>query len=155
MSWENLFMSYANNKGADQPVHLHSLISTFLVHCLDSKISLLSFFAISWLSLVCVAEQAGLNVSCCKRLKTGFLVTWFISWMKCSVRSSTSLNILNRRFILQIKTLDILMLHIWSSQNIIWWLDRNDCFEYKFYHSSLIILSLACSNMKATRVSFW
>ena len=23
---------FANNKGADQPVHLHSLISTFVVH---------------------------------------------------------------------------------------------------------------------------
>ena len=33
-------MSYANNKGADQPVHLRSLISAFVVHCLDSIISL-------------------------------------------------------------------------------------------------------------------
>ena len=35
MSWENLFMPYANNKGADQPAHLHSLISTFVVHYID------------------------------------------------------------------------------------------------------------------------
>ena len=41
MSWENLFMPYANNKGADQPVHPHSLISTFIVCCLDSRIPLL------------------------------------------------------------------------------------------------------------------
>ena len=27
---------YANNKGADQPVHLRSLISAFVVRCLDS-----------------------------------------------------------------------------------------------------------------------
>ena len=33
---------YANNKGADQPVHLHRLISTFVVRCLDSIISLVS-----------------------------------------------------------------------------------------------------------------
>ena len=33
MSRENLFMPYANNKGADEP---HSLISAFVVHCLDS-----------------------------------------------------------------------------------------------------------------------
>ena len=33
-SWENLFLPYANNKGADQPVHLHSLISAFTVCCL-------------------------------------------------------------------------------------------------------------------------
>ena len=32
-------MSYANNKGADQPAHLHSLISVFVVRCLDSIIS--------------------------------------------------------------------------------------------------------------------
>ena len=31
MSWENLFLSYANNKGADQPAHLCSLISAFVV----------------------------------------------------------------------------------------------------------------------------
>ena len=49
-SWEILFMPYANNKGADEPapVHLRSLISTFVVHCLDSIISLVSVFAISW-----------------------------------------------------------------------------------------------------------
>ena len=29
-------MPYVNNKGADQPAHLCSLISTFVVHCLDS-----------------------------------------------------------------------------------------------------------------------
>ena len=27
---------YANNNGADQPAHLHSLICAFIVHCLDS-----------------------------------------------------------------------------------------------------------------------
>ena len=33
-------MSYANNKGADQPAHPRSLISAFVVRCLDSIISL-------------------------------------------------------------------------------------------------------------------
>ena len=37
-SWENLFEPYANNKGADQPAHSRSLISTFVVHYLDSII---------------------------------------------------------------------------------------------------------------------
>ena len=41
-SWENLFMPYANNKGADQPVHPRSLISAFVVRCLDSIIPLLA-----------------------------------------------------------------------------------------------------------------
>ena len=30
------FMPYVNNKGADQPAHPRSLISTFVVRCLDS-----------------------------------------------------------------------------------------------------------------------
>ena len=33
-------MSYANNKGTDQPPHPCSLISAFVVRCLDSIISL-------------------------------------------------------------------------------------------------------------------
>ena len=46
-SWENLSVQYANNKSADQPAHPHSLISTFVVHCLDSIISLVSVSKIS------------------------------------------------------------------------------------------------------------
>ena len=57
------FMPYANNKGADQPAHPHSLISTFVVHCLDSIIFLTSIFAISLLSLGSVADQAGLSLT--------------------------------------------------------------------------------------------
>ena len=38
---EKMFlMSYANNKGADQPAHPRSLISAFIVRCLDSIIYL-------------------------------------------------------------------------------------------------------------------
>ena len=41
-------MSYANNKGADQPAHLRrSLISAFVVRCLDSIMSLDSIAEIS------------------------------------------------------------------------------------------------------------
>ena len=40
-------MSYANNKGADQPAHPRSLISAFVVRCLDSIISLESTAEIS------------------------------------------------------------------------------------------------------------
>ena len=46
-SWENLFMPYANNKGADQPAYPCSLISTFVVRCLDSIIPLLAIAEIS------------------------------------------------------------------------------------------------------------
>ena len=35
-------MSYANSKGADQPANQRSLISTFVVRCLDSMICILA-----------------------------------------------------------------------------------------------------------------
>ena len=41
------FMSYANNKGADQPAQPRRLISTFVIRCLDSVISLDSISEIS------------------------------------------------------------------------------------------------------------
>ena len=40
-------MSYANNKGTDQPAHPRSLISAFVVRCLDSIIFLDSIAEIS------------------------------------------------------------------------------------------------------------
>ena len=40
-------MSYANNKGADQPAHPRSLISAFVFRCLDSIIALDSIAEIS------------------------------------------------------------------------------------------------------------
>ena len=42
-----MMMSYANNKGADQPAHPRSLISAFVVRSLDSIISLDSIAEIS------------------------------------------------------------------------------------------------------------
>ena len=72
-SWENLFMPYGNNKGADQPVHSHSLISTFAVHCLGSIIPILAIGKISRLYLISVAEQASLSLTGSDTLKTGFL----------------------------------------------------------------------------------
>ena len=53
-------MSYANNKGTDQPAHPRSLISAFVVCCLDSIISLDSISEISRLQLPSVAAQARL-----------------------------------------------------------------------------------------------
>ena len=45
--------AYANNKDADQPAHQRRLISVFVIHCLDSIISLVSIPKISnlWPSL--------------------------------------------------------------------------------------------------------
>ena len=71
-------MQYANNKGAVQPAHPRSLISTFIVRCLDSTISLISMSEISGLLLVSAAEQAGLGLTKWQTLKTGFLKMWLI-----------------------------------------------------------------------------
>ena len=72
----NLFMPHVNNKGADQPAHPRSLISTFAVRCIDSIIPLVSIADISIPYLVSVAEQAGLSLTWSETPKTGFLVTW-------------------------------------------------------------------------------
>ena len=51
------------DKGADQPAHSRSLISAFVVRCLDSVMSLVSVTKISSLMLASVAEQAGLSLT--------------------------------------------------------------------------------------------
>ena len=43
---ENLILSQANNKGADQPAHVRSLISAFVVHFLKSIIAKLASYKI-------------------------------------------------------------------------------------------------------------
>ena len=48
-------LPYANNTGADQPVHPPSLISAFVVRCLDSIIPIASISEISSLYLASVA----------------------------------------------------------------------------------------------------
>ena len=55
-------MPHANNKGADQPAHSRSLISTFVVRCLDSMICILAICKVSRFQLASVSEQAGLNL---------------------------------------------------------------------------------------------
>ena len=44
---EKTCLWHANNKGADQPAHSRSLISAFVVRCLDSIIPLLALAKIS------------------------------------------------------------------------------------------------------------
>ena len=58
-------MPYANNKGADQPLHLRRLISAIAVRCLASIIHLVSVSEIS--SLCNLSSVAELN-------KTGFIL---------------------------------------------------------------------------------
>ena len=70
-----VFGMVANNKGADQPVHLCSLISAFAIHVLESILSRLNISEISTFLLVFVAEQAGLILTSSETPKTGFLPT--------------------------------------------------------------------------------
>ena len=56
-------LPYVNNKGADQPAHPHSLISTFVFHCLDSIRHLLAITEITRFQLVSVAGHAGLSLT--------------------------------------------------------------------------------------------
>ena len=74
-------MPYANNKGADQPAHSRSLISVFVVRCLDSKIALVSISEISSLCLASLAAQAGLCLTRSQTPKTGFLVTRLVYFL--------------------------------------------------------------------------
>ena len=69
-------LPYANNKAADQPAHSRSLISAFVVRCLDSIKPSLAIAEISRFYIVASAEQAGLNLNWPQNPKTGFLVTW-------------------------------------------------------------------------------
>ena len=55
-----------------------SLISAFVVRCLDSIIPLGSISKISSLQLASVTEQAGLSLAWSRTPKTGFLVTRLI-----------------------------------------------------------------------------
>ena len=71
---KNLTLLHMNNKGADQPVYAHSLISTFVIHFLESRTPLVTCkFLIFY--IVSAAEVAGLNLSWLQTLKTGFLVS--------------------------------------------------------------------------------
>ena len=68
-------MLYSHSKGADQPAHPRSLISAFVVCCLDSIIPLLSISEISSLYLASLETQAGLCLTWSQTPKTGFLAT--------------------------------------------------------------------------------
>ena len=70
---ENLSSGFANNTGADQPPHLLSLISAFVVLLLESI-----YLAISEIPIfkqVSVAGHVGLSMTWSEPPKTGFLAT--------------------------------------------------------------------------------
>ena len=75
-------MTYTNNNGADQPAHPSSLISTFVVRCLDSIIHLVSISELASLYIASLTAQAGLSLTWSKTPNTGFLVTRLISFVE-------------------------------------------------------------------------
>ena len=72
-------MPHANNKGADQLAHPCSLISIFVVCCVDSIIPPVSVSEISSLHLTPEAEQADLSLPWWQTPKTGFLMIGLLS----------------------------------------------------------------------------
>ena len=71
-------MPCASNKGADQPAHPRSLVSAFVVPCLDSIIPILAASSISRLYLVTVAEHTGLSLTWSQIPEDTFRVMWLI-----------------------------------------------------------------------------
>ena len=66
---------FANNTGADQPAHPHSLISAFVIPFLKHIICKLATGEISIFQLISVAEETGLKLALAETLKIGFLAT--------------------------------------------------------------------------------
>ena len=64
-------LPYANNNDADQPAHPRSLISAFVVRCLD----IIPLLAKSKISSLYLASVAGLSLTWSQTPQTGFLLT--------------------------------------------------------------------------------
>ena len=86
-------MSYANNKGADQPAHPRSLISAFVVRCYDSIISLDSIADISTLPSFCgctgrfVSGLVGNSRRHVLSCRGSFVfLSRLVSWAGCGIR---------------------------------------------------------------------
>ena len=72
VSWENLYTPYMNNKDADQPGHVRSLISTYNVRCPNSIIPVGAVSVIPRLYLASVDGQAGLILTWSQTSKDRF-----------------------------------------------------------------------------------
>ena len=62
-SWEKLFVPYANNKDVDQTAHPRSLISVFVIRCLDSIVALFLYIIRNFKPLASFFGWAGQFVS--------------------------------------------------------------------------------------------
>ena len=75
---EKTYLRGANNTGADHPAHRRSLVSTFVIHSVESIICKLATGEISIFWLVPVAEKTGLKLALSETPKTGFVATRLI-----------------------------------------------------------------------------
>ena len=64
---------FANNKGAEQPAHLRSLISAFVIRLLESIISKHATSQVLIFELIYVAEETGLSLALSETSKVGFV----------------------------------------------------------------------------------
>ena len=64
---------FGNNRGVDQPVHLRSLISTFVIRLFESIISRLAISKI--FELTSVAEETGSSLALSETQKTSFVAS--------------------------------------------------------------------------------
>ena len=70
-----VFRGFEKNKSADQPAHLHRLISTIIICLFESIISKLATGKILIFWLVSVAEETGLSLALSETPKTGFVAS--------------------------------------------------------------------------------
>ena len=66
---------FANNTGADQSAHPHSLISAFVICLMEYITSKLATSKISLFYLASVAEEAGLSLTFSETPETGFVAS--------------------------------------------------------------------------------
>ena len=88
-------MSYANNKGPDQPAHLRSLISAFVVRFLDSVMSLVSVTKISSLKLASVAVQGSMSLTWSETPEDTFSHDEAHMKSCCKLRSFINIHVVN------------------------------------------------------------
>ena len=76
-------MPYANNKGADQPAHPRSLISTFVVRCLDSMIYFYTCYIRKFKILASFCSWAGWFESYLVENPQRHIFAWCGSYSNC------------------------------------------------------------------------
>ena len=70
---ENLYSGFVNNKAADQPAHLRTLVSVFVIYILESIRSNITACEISIFLVLSVANKTGLSLALLETLKTRFV----------------------------------------------------------------------------------